>query len=253
MEKQRTYVLVLYPRLSLAPEELFVENEAFNEDLTVLPAMEYGSTVEKKLRKWNVVFACLSYLGVSYVLTGQLLETSLVIPFLTFNIIASLAAQSPGYLIGGTLQIKLFLVVSVRVFAVVSDLVRWKDNKCVAVATNFDTLEPTVQVMRWCKEKSAKAYVPTLINNYNKYMGGVDMHEWLLEKHVIAIKEVDRSEVKSKITFRADGIIKVWRRIKPNKAPGPKDISARVFKEVAENVAPFLKLIFEKVISKGNS
>ncbi|KAG8240209.1 hypothetical protein J437_LFUL019340, partial [Ladona fulva] len=67
---------------------------------------------------------------------------------------------------------------------------RWKDNKCVAVATNFDTLEPTVQVMRWCKEKSAKAYVPqpALINNYNKYMGGEDMHDWLLEKHAIAIK-----------------------------------------------------------------
>ncbi|KAG8227975.1 hypothetical protein J437_LFUL007526 [Ladona fulva] len=66
-------------------------------------------------------------------------------------------------------------------------IVRWKDNKCVAVATNFDTLEPTVQGMRWCMEKSAKAYVPqpALINNYFKYMGGVD---WLLEKHAIAIK-----------------------------------------------------------------
>ena len=35
-------------------------------------------------------------------------------------------------------------------------IVRWKDNKCVAVATNFDFLEPTVQVLRWCKEKKAK-------------------------------------------------------------------------------------------------
>ncbi|KAG8238660.1 hypothetical protein J437_LFUL018153 [Ladona fulva] len=71
-------------------------------------------------------------------------------------------------------------------------IVRWKDNKCVAVATNIDTLEPTVQVMRWCKERSAKAYVPqpALINNYNKYMGGVDMHDWLLEKHAIAIKAI---------------------------------------------------------------
>ncbi|KAG8234777.1 hypothetical protein J437_LFUL006609 [Ladona fulva] len=71
-------------------------------------------------------------------------------------------------------------------------IVRWKDNKCVAVATNIDTLEPTVQVMRWCKEKSAKAYVPQpdLINNYNKYMGGVDMYDWLLEKHAIAIKGI---------------------------------------------------------------
>ncbi|KAG8222058.1 hypothetical protein J437_LFUL000502 [Ladona fulva] len=59
----------------------------------------------------NYAFACLSYLGVSYVLTGQPLESSRLVPFFTFNIIASLAAQSCGYLIGATLQIKVAVFV----------------------------------------------------------------------------------------------------------------------------------------------
>lgn len=29
---------------------------------------------------------------------------------------------------------------------------------------------------------------PRAINNYNKYMGGVDHHDWLLEKHSIAVR-----------------------------------------------------------------
>ncbi|KAG8226269.1 hypothetical protein J437_LFUL004826 [Ladona fulva] len=127
-------------------------------------------------------------------------------------------------------------------------IVRWKDNKCVAVATNFDTLEPTVQVMRWCKEKSAKAFVPrpALINNYNKYMGGVDMHDWLLEKHAIAIKGkkwywsvftriLDMSIVNAYLLYRD--------------IHGKQSISIKDFSRAI--TVPYLKLGYGKRVQRG--
>ncbi|KAJ8927510.1 hypothetical protein NQ314_020007 [Rhamnusium bicolor] len=38
------------------------------------------------------------------------------------------------------------------------------------------------------RKSQAPISQPKLINNYNKFMGGVDHHDWLLEKHSIAIK-----------------------------------------------------------------
>lgn len=69
-------------------------------------------------------------------------------------------------------------------------IVRWNDNKAVTMGTNFDEIEPLASVSRWSKEKKAKVLVPqpSLIANYNKYMGGVDHHDWLLEKHSITIR-----------------------------------------------------------------
>ncbi|XP_046388330.1 ATP-binding cassette sub-family G member 1-like [Ischnura elegans] len=52
------------------------------------------------------VMSCLSYLVISYVLTGQPLESTRLILFFLSNILASLAAQSCGYLIGATTPIK---------------------------------------------------------------------------------------------------------------------------------------------------
>lgn len=69
-------------------------------------------------------------------------------------------------------------------------MVRWNDNRCVTVGSNFDAIEPTCSVRRWDKDKKERALVPQpqMISNYNKYMGGVDHHDWLLEKHSIAIR-----------------------------------------------------------------
>lgn len=69
-------------------------------------------------------------------------------------------------------------------------LVKWNDNKCVSMATNFDTINPEASVARWSKEQKGKVLVaqPKVIYNYNQYMGGVDHHDWLLEKHSIAIR-----------------------------------------------------------------
>ena len=69
-------------------------------------------------------------------------------------------------------------------------IVRWKDNKAVGMASNFDTSLPEVSVQRWSSESKsriavAQAYV---IQTYSKRMGGVDHHNWLPEKHFISIR-----------------------------------------------------------------
>ena len=65
-----------------------------------------------------------------------------------------------------------------------------KDNKAVGIASNFDTILRDVLVQRWPSESKsrnpvAQAYV---IQTYNKRMGGVDHHDWLLEKHSVSIR-----------------------------------------------------------------
>ncbi|KAJ8913370.1 hypothetical protein NQ315_008762 [Exocentrus adspersus] len=69
-------------------------------------------------------------------------------------------------------------------------LVKWIDNKCVCLASNFDYVEPLATVPRWNVKEKARQQIPQprVINNYNQYMGGVDHHDWLLEKYSIAIR-----------------------------------------------------------------
>ena len=69
-------------------------------------------------------------------------------------------------------------------------IVRWKDNKSLAVATNFDSIECTSKLQRWSLEKRERVTIlqPNLINTYNKHMEGVGHHDWLLQKHTIAIR-----------------------------------------------------------------
>ena len=69
-------------------------------------------------------------------------------------------------------------------------IVGWKDNKAVGIASNFDTILPEVSVQRSsCESKPHIPIVqPYVIQMCNKYMGGVDHREWLLEKHSISIR-----------------------------------------------------------------
>lgn len=62
---------------------------------------------------------------------------------------------------------------------------KWNDNKCVTIATNWDSIEPVNNVLRWDKKEKAKVRVPqpNVLKNYNTYMGGVDHHDWLLGKY----------------------------------------------------------------------
>lgn len=63
---------------------------------------------------------------------------------------------------------------------------RWQDNKEVTIATNFDQIEPTHPVKRWRKGVQGKnkgegphvtVQQPNVLYNYNKNMGGVDLHD----------------------------------------------------------------------------
>ena len=68
---------------------------------------------------------------------------------------------------------------------------KWLDNKCVTVGTNYNTVEQTRTVKRWQKEKKAKGPVPqpNVLYSYNKNMGGVDKHDWLVGKYSVGIQE----------------------------------------------------------------
>ncbi|GFY08914.1 uncharacterized protein TNCV_4661061 [Trichonephila clavipes] len=60
--------------------------------------------------------------------------------------------------------------------------IKWKDNKRVTTATNFDYIEPLIQVSRHQKYLKEKFQIlqPNTIHQYNKNTGGVDQHDWLL-------------------------------------------------------------------------
>ncbi|GFS82784.1 piggyBac transposable element-derived protein 3, partial [Nephila pilipes] len=68
--------------------------------------------------------------------------------------------------------------------------VKWNDNKCVILTTNFDIIEPLTSVSRREKGKAEKNKIeqPCLVNNYNKNMGDIESHDRLLEKHTIRIR-----------------------------------------------------------------
>ena len=68
--------------------------------------------------------------------------------------------------------------------------VRWYDNKCVCVGTNYDTIEPVKKVKRWQNDIKSKADTPqpNVLNNYNAYMGGVDHHDWLVGKYATSLR-----------------------------------------------------------------
>ena len=55
--------------------------------------------------------------------------------------------------------------------------VKWHDNQCVTVATNYESLEAMGRARRWSSAKKALVDIsqPVLINSYNSHMGGVDI------------------------------------------------------------------------------
>ena len=59
------------------------------------------------------------------------------------------------------------------------------------MASDFDRIDPLAKTKRWNKKLKENMSIPQpfMIKNYSKYMGGVDHHDWILEKHRIAIRE----------------------------------------------------------------
>lgn len=64
-------------------------------------------------------------------------------------------------------------------------IVKWNDNKCVTVGTNYDNIFPLKNAPKWNKAAKQKRPIsqPLLIKNYNTHMGGVDKHDWLVGKY----------------------------------------------------------------------
>jgi hypothetical protein len=58
-------------------------------------------------------------------------------------------------------------------------LTMWNDNRSVIVASNIHNDGPTVPTKRWNKNEKKQTYVdmPTMISQYNKYMGSVDLFD----------------------------------------------------------------------------
>jgi len=56
-------------------------------------------------------------------------------------------------------------------------IAKWHDSQCVTVATNYDSVDTVGKVKRWSVANKAAVEVPqpTVVNNYNCHMGGVDM------------------------------------------------------------------------------
>ena len=59
------------------------------------------------------------------------------------------------------------------------------DIKCVTVGTNFDSIEPISNVNCCLNTSKSKGRVlqPQIIVNYNRYMNGIDHHNWFVGKY----------------------------------------------------------------------
>ena len=53
------------------------------------------------------------------------------------------------------------------------------------------------------------------------------------------------------ITIHTGGVTKLLRNIKPHTAAGPDNISARILKETADQIAPVLSLVFQASLMQG--
>ena len=69
-------------------------------------------------------------------------------------------------------------------------VIGWKDSKRVLLGSNHIGTNPETTVQRWDKEQRCKVVVPApqIIQQYNKFMGGVDTLDMLVALHPIPFK-----------------------------------------------------------------
>lgn len=67
---------------------------------------------------------------------------------------------------------------------------RWQDNSEVTVASNFIAAEPAQKASRYSREEKKNITIPQprMICEYNKHMGGVDLHDNAVSNYRIAIR-----------------------------------------------------------------
>lgn len=68
--------------------------------------------------------------------------------------------------------------------------IRWRDNALVTVLTNHGALDPKSNTKRYDRvtKTHINVKVPGAIGQYNKYMGGVDLHDNALANYRIAVR-----------------------------------------------------------------
>ncbi|XP_046986270.1 piggyBac transposable element-derived protein 3-like [Schistocerca americana] len=73
--------------------------------------------------------------------------------------------------------------------------VRWHDNRCVTIGTNFDQAEPLGAATRYSRQASKETQVlqPAVLKSYNAYMGGVDDHDWIVGKYAMNLLDFRRA------------------------------------------------------------
>ena len=66
--------------------------------------------------------------------------------------------------------------------------VRWYDNRPVDLLSSYIGVEPVTEVQRYDKKKKTKRIIkvscPAIVKEYNKFMGGIDLHDMLTALHV---------------------------------------------------------------------
>ncbi|GBP73809.1 PiggyBac transposable element-derived protein 3 [Eumeta japonica] len=91
-------------------------------------------------------------------------------------------------------------------------LVKWKDNKSVLLASNCTGASHTTSVKRW--GKTSKSYIdvsaPKIVQNYNKFMGGVDVLDQQMEYYRTFIK-TKKWTLKVLIHFLDLALVNSWR------------------------------------------
>ena len=54
--------------------------------------------------------------------------------------------------------------------------VKWHDNRAVTLLSTYEVINPTTELLRWDRKerKKVKVTCPSIVNTYNKFVGGVD-------------------------------------------------------------------------------
>lgn len=69
-------------------------------------------------------------------------------------------------------------------------VVKWQNLNVVSVASNHLSLDPLRPVEQTVKGQMGKTAVqqPHLLRQYNWYMGGVELHDWLVSRYAVSIR-----------------------------------------------------------------
>merc|ERR1712033_28358 len=72
-------------------------------------------------------------------------------------------------------------------------IVRWDDNSVFNLASTFGSGYPTVDIVRWLRDKAKKSHLtpykmPGAIGQYNKSMGGIDKMDMLISLYQCKFK-----------------------------------------------------------------